>query len=416
MLCRAVTTATLLVAAGTSLSACSPSPAPSSSPSGSAHPPTATPLTRTAPPTPTPVPVPPGPFAVVVTNYGRTGTSYNVMLINDQAQIVAQATAELPTLQPNQTVSMPLVSASDTTVYYLNGNTTIESLSPTGATADVAQISGGSSQEIGFAVSPDGQRIAIAELSEQSDASNDTSKGYIEDLPSGANVDSLWNNSGSYAIRWPAGWDGASLIDAIGSGGRCGPAGCPGSGSTNSYHVVDPTTGDVTQTVCEAAASQTPSPGGSETYETPEGLPTQAGVACLEEVDSYNQYGQFSGAVCTFEAVSWGGQARTFTQTTVSCYGEGLPVNGCNLSPDGSRMACLSNTNGALTLVTSGGITTNTGRTYDRILGWIDASHLLVDVDSGDLGVVDPATGTVTTIAVAQAGDVEMTGTLPGSL
>lgn len=66
--------------------------------------------------TPTSVPVPPGPFGVVVTNDQRTGTAYSVMLINDQAQIVAQGTAERPTLQPSQSVYMPLVSAADTTV------------------------------------------------------------------------------------------------------------------------------------------------------------------------------------------------------------------------------------------------------------------------------------------------------------
>ena len=105
-------------------------------------------------------------------------------------------------------------------------------------------IPDGSSAELAFAVSPDDQQIAIAEINEQSDVANDTSKGYIEDLVSGGNQVSLWDNSGTYALRWPAGWDGSSLIDEVASGPSSadGPA-CGG----NSYHVVDPSTGDATR-------------------------------------------------------------------------------------------------------------------------------------------------------------------------
>jgi hypothetical protein len=53
---------------------------------------------------------------------------------------------------------------------------------------------------------------------------------------------------------------------------------------------------------------------------------------------------------------------------------------------------------------------------YNSILGWIDATHLLVEVDSGDLGVLDPDTGVLTSVAVAQANEVSMAATLPGSL
>jgi hypothetical protein len=92
---------------------------------------------------------------VVVTNDGRTGTTYEVMLINDQAQIVAHATAALPALQSNQTLrNLPLVSVSATKVYYLNGNTDVDALSPAGTTATATQIPDGTSKEIAFAVDP----------------------------------------------------------------------------------------------------------------------------------------------------------------------------------------------------------------------------------------------------------------------
>ncbi|MGA2282772.1 MAG: hypothetical protein ABSH07_03700 [Candidatus Dormibacteria bacterium] len=94
----------------------------------------------------------------------------------------------------------------------------------------------------------------------------------------------------------------------------------------------------------------------------------------------------------------------------------GVDLYTCTLAPDGSRMACGSSSNGALAVVSSNGSITNIGHTYSGIMGWIDATHLLVDVDSGDLGVLDPDTGALTTLAVPEASDVEMVATLPGSL
>ncbi|MGP8160758.1 MAG: hypothetical protein ACLQGJ_05980 [Candidatus Dormibacteria bacterium] len=415
MLRRALTTGCCLVAAGTALSACAPSPAPTAT--GSAHPTASAPATLAASPSPTPVPVPPGPFAVVVTNSGRTGATYEVMLINDDAQIVAQTTAQLPTLQPNQTLSLPLVSVSNTTAYFLDGNTAIDSLSPTGATAPATQVADGASEEIAFAVSPDNQLIAIAEISEQSETDNDTGEGYVQGLANGGNPVSLWNNDGVYALRWPAGWDGTSLIDAISGASQA----CEGYGSCggDSYHVVDPTTGDLIDTVCQTPASQ-PSygtPNATITSYAIQGLPTPAGAACYETADSYDQYGRYAGETDSVEAVGWSGNATTFTQATPGPdQNGGVDLYTCTLSPDGSRMACRSSSNGALALVSSNGNIINTGHTYDGIMGWIDATHLLVDVDSGDLGVLDPDTGALTTLAVPQASDVEMVATLPGSL
>jgi hypothetical protein len=324
-----------------------------------------------------PTPAPPGPFAVVVTNSQRTRVAYEVMLISDAGEIVAHTTASLPTLQPNQSLTLPLVSVSNSTAYFLEGNASVDSLTPAGAVATATSMPDGSSAEVAFAVSPDGVRIAIAEINEQPGAANDTSKGYIENLVGGGDQVSLWDNTGTYALRWPAGWAGASLIDEIASG-QCGGPGCAG----NSYHVVDPSTGDATAAVCQTSASQ-PSwgaPNVTVTSYSLEGLPTAAGTACLEYADSFNASGDDTETT-SLESVSWGGASTTFTQAQGQ--DGGLAYGACELSPDGSRMACISNTNRALTLVSTDGTATNTGRQYGDILGWIDAPHLLVEVGFG---------------------------------
>jgi hypothetical protein len=115
------------------------------------------------------------------------------------------------------------------------------------------------------------------------------------------------------------------------------------------------------------------------------------------------------------EAVDWSGNATTFTQST-STPQAGVNLYGCSLSPDGSRMACTANSNRVLTFLESDGTTVSTGHEYQNILGWIDSTHLLVDVDSDNLGVLDADTGILTTLPVPQANEISMVATLPGSL
>jgi hypothetical protein len=142
-----------------------------------------------------------------------------------------------------------------------------------------------------------------------------------------------------------------------------------------------------------------------------------AGIRRNRATAAYDQNGRFTGETDSVEAVNWTGTATTFTQfPTNQGYGGNNELYNCFLSPDGSRMACTAGSNNALALLSSSGTITNTGHTYDSILGWIDATHLLVEVDSGDLGVLDPDTGVLTTVAVAQASSVSMVATLPGSL
>jgi hypothetical protein len=336
------------------------------------------------------------------------------MLIDDSGKIVTEARAQLPTLQTNQTLRLPLVSASDSTVYYLDGNTAIDSLSPTGATTSATEISTGSSRESAFTVSPDDRLIAIAEISEQSDSTDDTGTGYVEDLSGGGSRVSLWDNTGSSALRWPVGWHGPSLIDQI--MWSCNEPGCDGG---SSYHVVDPSNGNLLGTVCETSASQ-PSygtPNATITSYSIQGLPTPSGAVCYKSVQSFGPTGFYVGETDTLEAVDWAGTATTFTQVTpYSNQSSALSPSSCYLAPDGSRMVCTSNSNEALCLVSSAGTINNTGRQYNGILGWIDATHLLVDIDSSNLGVLDPDTGSLTTVAVAQANEVEMEATLPGAL
>jgi hypothetical protein len=379
--------------------------------SAPAHRPTPTPTPK-PPGRPSPTAVPSGPYAVIVTNKQRQGDTYSVQLLDMAGQTVASVTAKLPLLKPNQTVSPPLVSATDDRVFYLDGDTDIRSLVPSGQSALAKTISAGATAALGFSVSPDDTRIAVSLISEASDAAKDTGTGYVEDLAGSGNHAVLWNNTKTDALRWPVGWDGAHLIDDIGG---CGGGG-PGYGYTPpaacSYHVVDAASATRIATVCESPAKQPYD--GSINYDLT-GAVTTSGVACLEY--AYH-YGDCTGSTDSFTitAVDWTGHEHDFlTKSASSCSNLQQPLNSCFLSTDGRLMACRDATSQAVTLLNPDGSTRSLGRKYD-VLGWIDAGHLLVDVDPNTLGVVTAGTGSLLSIPTQHADQIDMVGTLPGAL
>jgi hypothetical protein len=348
---------------------------------------------------------------VVVTNSGRSGTTYAVLLVDANAKVVAQATGNLPLIKPNQSVDLPLVSASATKVYYRNGDTDIYSLAPDGTTALVRRIPDGASAELAFSVKPDDQRIAIVAINEASDATKDAGHGYVEDLSGATNHVELFRNTSNDAFRWPVGWHGTSIVDAAGNcGGNYGYNGPQAGGLAHgcSYHVVDAVSGSRRAIVCETPTTQ---PGGGDYYSL-QGPPTAAGTACEENQGDYNNGGHSDAMM----AVDWSGAEHSYLSlTSTTCCSASISLTACQLSVDASRMACVGNSNAAVTVLNKNGSTHDLGRRY-ALLGWIDAAHLLVGVDSNTLGVLQPDSGALTTLALAGADKTTFGADLPGDL
>jgi hypothetical protein len=355
--------------------------------------------------------VPRGPFGVVVTNSGRTGTTYAVLLVDVNGRVVAQAAGNLPLIKSNQSVDLPLVSASSTKVYYRSGDTDIYSLAPDGTTARVRTIPDGASAELAFAVKPDDQRIAVVAINEAVDATKDTGHGYVEDLSGATNHVDLFRNTSNDAFRWPVGWHGDSIVDAAGNcGGNYGYNGPQAGGVARpcSYHVVDAASGSRRAIVCETPATQ---PGGGDYYSL-QGGPTAVGTACEENQGDYNNGGHTDAMM----SVDWSGSEHAYLSlNSTVCCSASIPLTGCLLSVDASRMACVGSSNAAVTLLNKNGSTHDLGRRY-ALLGWIDAGHLLVGVDTNTLGVLQPDTGTLTTLALASADKTIFGANLPGDL
>ncbi len=389
--------AVLLVAVGF-VAGCSPATVttPTSRPTTAPKTPTATP---SASPSPSAVAIPPPPYAVVVTNTSRQGATYDILLINVQAQVVTRVTAKLPLLKPNQTITLPLVSASNDLVYYLDGDTDIRSLAPTGPTAVVKTIAAGTSSILGFAVSPDDQRIAVSLINQASDQSKDTGRGYVEDLADSANHVSLFNNTSTDSVRWPVGWHGTDIVDAAGT------IGYGGYQNGSSYHVVSSANGARRATVCETSPTQ--SPNGGVTV-SPAGDPVAAGTVC-NRTEYYNGAAPNESDILS---VDWTGHV---TELVAADKSGNVPYNGCYLAPNGRQMACNDNNSQALVFVPRGGSPHNVGRRYN-VLGWMDSTNLLVDIDSKSLAVVNSASGNAVNLALTDADKVEMDAAVPGAL
>jgi hypothetical protein len=403
---RQLGSAVVLLFVPAMLASCSAAPATTTARPTARPAPTSTPTQPAATPSPTPV-VPPGPYSVIVTNAPRLGSTYDVLLIDVVGHVIARVTAKLPLLKPNQTIQLPLVSASADLAYYLDGDTTIRSLSPSGTTALAKTISEGSSSILAFAVSPDDHRIAVSLISQGSDTAHNTSHGYVEGLTDGANRVNLFSNTAVDALRWPVGWDGAQVVDAAGACGEYGYGYINGNSSTApcSFHVINSATASRTATLCESPSKQPP---GENYNESVNGLPVASGIACTESVYYYGP----TPNTAKLLAVDWSGHETAFL--TGDSQGN-LPYGNCFLAPTGARMACTANTSQALNLLAPGAAPHNLGRRYN-VLGWIDGTHIAVDIDSATIGVLSTDTGAVVTIALTNADKMQMAAIMPGAL
>ncbi len=349
-------------------------------------------------PTGTPVPGASGSVAVIESNSTRQGATYDIVLVDSAGVVHRRVTAKLPLIKPNQTIDFPLVSASDNLVYYLDGDTQIRSISLSGtATPPVKTLADGATKAVTFAVSPDNSQIAVSVMAQQPSLDLSTGRGYVEDLADSDHHLDLFANTGTDSFRWPVGWQRQNIVDAVGQG-FCAPGSPAPQGCIASYHVIDSTNGHRVATACETAQGQS-----TENADSllPTGLPTGAGTACVETTSSTTSFSSNE------LSVDWAGKAHTVLGTG------SIPVNNCFLAPDAAALACSDNLTEVLAIVSANGTTKNFGRRY-TVLGWVDAKHLIVDIDATNLGVLAIDTGEVVPVPFADASNAQLATTMPG--
>ena len=297
--------------------------------------------------------------------------------------------------------NLPEVSISLTRVYFLDGETSIRSLTPDGAMQEVMDVSAPPNTQVVFAVSPDDTRIAVATITlattNVADSFHDVM--YVEDLRTAANRVDIY--SSTTQAEWPVAWHSGELVIGVGPqdiGGYDTPYGAL------AYHVVDPSTGR------RFAA-----------LDCAQGLLSPAGTACVSGFCS-------TAATCTDGAV--GKQGYDGSKTTFALRAASTPriltafAHTAALSPDGARLAATvvpADPNAAsdgTVLIGDGTFSTLTGEGAE--LGWLDDRYVVVGhgfwayvVDTSDPSSV---LRILSNAPVPQAGFPTLAGVLPTNL
>jgi hypothetical protein len=324
--------------------ACSTTPAARSETASTAR--VSTPSTAGSPnPHPTPAA-----YAVIVKDFlVEGGADYTVALVATDGHTVVQATAR----KRSHGVQIGNLSTSNTTLYYLDGDSDVHYLRPDGSTGLATHVSLGPNQVAAFAVSPDDLRIAVSVLDFTRYPVG--TKLYVEDLSGGGNHVELF--SSPTVLEWPAGWHGGRLVVAVGRNAPPQNA-YEGFERGSGYHIADAQTGNRLLSLCDGGDSFFPE--------------SQAGTVCVKYPNA--------------SVVSWDGVVQAVPMAgTCALWGPlspaGVMANRTASTPTGG---CTGGDNIYLVEVVQ-----NVG--YDqnpRVVashatpeGWIDSNHLVVMSD-----------------------------------
>ena len=265
---------------------------------------------------------------------------------------------------------LPEVSVANGRVYYLDGDFQVRYLAPDGSSAAVATVAGSTSAHAGFAMSPDGSRIAVSVLTYQ--ANSATMSLYVEDVGGGNHVD-LFRSSSEYA--WPVAWHSGDLVLAV------GPLFSQQGLWDNPYfaanfHVVD-----------AASANRKPTIGGPDYMSSCEvsGLLVPTGTACYHRTAT-------SGMGGIFLLLGWDGTGMISPPFGSDNGGTAA------LNPDQSQTAALLDTGRRALIVLSPGnkVPINLAGSVDSWPCWLDDHHVLVgSVSQYQPVVIDIAAGSV---------------------
>lgn len=133
----------------------------------------------------------------------------------------------------------PPVSASNSRVYFRNGDSDIWFVTPVGNNQDVTTVPGGPTTVSFFAVSPDDQRIAVV-VEDLSGPSTIGLRLYVEDVVGHGHHADIYSTtisaSGGLTL-WPSGWQNNDLVLAVVTACSSTPVRHPVA-----WHLVDPAT------------------------------------------------------------------------------------------------------------------------------------------------------------------------------
>jgi hypothetical protein len=317
------------------------------------------------PPSPSPVPLGTLPLGIFIKDFlVEGGPAYSISLVGLDGRVAATAGGAKRSNPGGALIQWPNVSASNSRLYYLDGDSKVMFLRPDGSKGSATTLPVGSESAAVFSVSPDDSRIAVAIITFPYPAKT---RIYVEDISGGGHHIELF--SSSTVLEYPLGWHQGHLVIGVGLNVPPQNAYEGFAYAYRGYHVADATTGARVATVCDGYDSSGP--------------PVPAGTVCV----NYPNY----------EVSDWNGSTRA------------SPAGGCGggvLSPDGSLIATCQG------LVARDGAT-RTAPFAGSPQGWMDNTHVVVNNDTNtSLGIVD-----ISSLGVTPSPALGFfAGTIPGGL
>ncbi|HYL07790.1 MAG TPA: hypothetical protein VEU76_04530 [Candidatus Udaeobacter sp.] len=195
-----------------------------------------------APETPSPSPAGPPALGVLV-DLLTNPTTYTISLVSSDGSVVkqVQAAQRTPiTLQSGHAVTLPYVSTTLTSLYYLDGDSTVRILHLDGSAGPAARLDVPSGTEAAFAVSPDDRQIAVSVLDFTRSPVHLT---LYTDALGGGSKKVIFESDSDYV--WPVAWHAGMLVLAHPYGPLEEDIAKAAPGRDNpysgvSYHVVNP--------------------------------------------------------------------------------------------------------------------------------------------------------------------------------
>lgn len=347
---------------------------------------------------------------------------YTLELVNVQGIVAAAVTANSPS-DYYWDSDPTIISTSDGRLYYEDGLSNIDYLTPTGKHGIAFTVNRPTGAVVAFAVSPDDSRVAVAVLTNfNGDAPPYTSHMYLMAMGGGIQQTLFDGNSKSSTapLTWPVGWDGANLVVAqsleahfSGYGPGTGPC-SSGSDCASQLRVFNPVDRTFGPPLCPMD------------IRAMTGAPTAAGIACGAGPAA-------SANTPKLAAVSWSGVVTSFGSNSPGYTSSQDPWGGaCMLSPHGAVIACASDTldSGPVPAQAfrAGGVVQKIPNPLDfQLLGWLDGNDVVVATGgsiSGDsiwgLAVENIVTGKRIPVSLSKNPNLfapwQFFGVIPGAL
>jgi hypothetical protein len=274
---------------------------------------------------------------------------YHLVVISDDGKVTRKATGQVPSIGGH----LPRFSVAGRSVYFIDADTHLKALRPDGSIATIAELPGGSSDRVVFAVSPDETQIALSVLHYAAGCTSPTQICTTTSLRVGAlDLHDLHEIYAGPVVEFPVGWHQGHLVISVAQSGFIQNPGEVNPYFATAFHLADPSNANrlfSTSPTCDEPSSLL-------------GPINSFGVVCQ----------RYSGNLQIVSELGWDGTSHELYRSDADSYRAVPPVV---LRPDGHSAVGPIAIDHHLAFL-DGGVTA-ASQAMGTPAGWFDENHLL---------------------------------------